>query len=465
MLLAIVFSSCKATSQSQNWDSQYNQPVSKTIEKIEEIFQVEIVDDRNLLEGKVLNFGDWRIRHDDLELSLTSVLAPFHLMYYRQHDGSYTIRKYEHHKVTSDIGQKRLAYLENLYNSKEEWEQRRDNLKQCMIESLLVDKAPEQPNSEPIITNFRKHGKYSIENIALEILPGIYATGSIYKPYPLKKNHAVILTPNGHFGDGRYRESEQIRCGILAQMGAIVINYDLFAWGESQLQFEAKYHRTALAQTIQVLNGIRLLDYALSLPQADNNLVGITGGSGGGSHTMFLTAIDDRIKVSVPTVMVSSWFSGGCPCESGQPIHLCENGTNNAEIAAMAAPRPQLIISDGGDWTSSVPEIEFPFIKRTYGFYDARSVVENVHFPDEGHDYGESKRKAMYAFMAKHLNLNLAAVSDKKEMIDESKVVIEEFDELKVFGKNGENLPENAIKSMEELYHLFDLKFTFYEEN
>ena len=111
-------------------------------------------------------------------------------------------------------------------------------------------------------------------------------------------------------------------------MGAMSISYDLFGWGESGLQFDMRYHRKALANTIQALNSIRLLDYLLSFDYADPDRVGITGGSGGGSHTMLISAIDDRIDVSVPVVMMSSIHYGGCPCESGNPIHLCGGGTS-----------------------------------------------------------------------------------------------------------------------------------------
>jgi hypothetical protein len=100
-----------------------------------------------------------------------------------------------------------------------------------------------------------------------------------------------------------------------------------------------------------MLNGMRILDWLLTLKDADPTRVGITGASGGGSQTMLLTAIDDRIKVSVPVAMMSSYHSGGCPCESGMGVHLCGEGTNNVEIASMAAPRAQMIISDGKDWT------------------------------------------------------------------------------------------------------------------
>ncbi len=455
VLSMFVFSVLKLGAQTQTSDTNYREPVVETIHKIETIFNIKVIDDRGLLKDKELDYADWRIEQGNLEVSLANVLVPFNLTYFKQPDGTYQIRKFEYQKVSVDKAEQRLSFLSNSYSIKEEWEARKTDLKACMIESLGLDKAPEAPHSKPILTKKRKYKGYSVENIGLEILPGVYATGSIYKPYPLKQKAAVIVMPNGHFGDGRYRESEQIRSAMLAKMGAIVANFDLFAWGESLLQFPAEAHHNSIASTIQVLSGIRLLDYLSTLEYADMTRVGVTGGSGGGSHTLFLAALDDRVSVSVPVVMVSSHFSGGCPCESGRGIHLCGNGTNNAEIAAMAAPKPQLIISDGKDWTFAVPDLEFPFIQRTYGLYGKKNLVENAHFADEGHDYGLSKRMAMYPFMAKYLGLDLNKVKNSKREIDESICTVEPYEKLYVFGDKGEKLPSNALKDIDKLYEMF----------
>jgi hypothetical protein len=76
--------------------------------------------------------------------------------------------------------------------------------------------------------------------------------------------------------------------------------------------------------------------------------------------------------------------------------------------------------------------------------------VENVHLANEGHDYGISKRLAMYDFMSRHLGLNINAVKDKTGKVDESKVTIENYDAMLVFGKNGK-LPANAVKGHEAI--------------
>jgi hypothetical protein len=432
--------------QSQNRqtaDSAYTRPLTEVLSDIEKRFNIQFKYDKAMVEGKMLKYADWRVKPWSVDETVRGILAPFDYTYVMD-NGKYKIKEFEYARTNEKEGARFLDYLKTRYTDKASWEKRKEEIKSCLPGALRLSQLPSKPDSPVILTPKRKQDGYTVENFAIETLPGIYVTGSIYKPAQIKGKCPVMLNPNGHFGQGRYREDQQIRCAAQARMGIISASWDLFAWGESLLQFDGTLHRLSAANTIQTINAIRILDYLLSLKEADSERVGITGGSGGGSLTMMLAAIDDRITLSIPTVMLSSHFSGGCPCESGMPAHLCGGRTNNAEIASLFAPKPQLILSDGKDWTSTVPELEYPFVNRIYGFYHSESRLENDHFPNEGHDYGPSKRKSMYRFVAEHFNLDIGKA-------DETKLTIEPEKQLYVFGEKGERLPKNAIKGKEAL--------------
>lgn len=429
----------------QNADSAYSKPLIEVLKGIESQFGIQIKYDKSLIDGQILKYADWRIKPWSVEETLRSVLGPFDYTYVMD-NGKYKIKAFEYARTNPAEGEKFLNYLKTIYSDLSSWEKRKTELRTCLPKGLGLEPLPEKPMSKTILTKVRKYNGYTVQNFAIESLPGIYVCGSIYRPEKIKGKCPVILNPNGHFGGGRYREDQQKRCAMQARMGTIAVSWDLFAWGESLLQFPSTMHRMSAANTIQTLNGIRILDWLLSLKEADNSRVAITGGSGGGSLTMMMSAIDERITLSIPVVMTSSHFVGGCPCESGMSAHLCGNRTNNAEISAMFAPRPQLIISDGKDWSHTVPYLEFPYIKSVYDYYGAADMIENAHFESEGHDYGISKRKAMYAFVAKHFDLDYTKILNKSGDVDESIVTLEEESDMYAFGVNGELLPSNAIK-------------------
>lgn len=456
LFLAIGFSMflSSVTAQTQNSDSLYRQSLKDVLAEIESRFKVKVKYNDTQVKDRWVNYALWRFR-PDVEETLANVLAPLDMKVNKEKQGVYKLKEYEYYRWQVDEGQKTLDYLASLSPDKTSWEQRKVLIRPLLYEAQQLAPLPAKPASKPIITPKRIMDGYTIENIAIEILPGLYLNGSLYKPLKIKGKVPVVLSPDGHWAQQRYRADCQIRCAMIARMGAIAISYDLFAWGESLLQFKAEDHRRSLAHTIQTLGGIRILDYVLSLKETDKSRVGISGGSGGGSHTVLMAAMDDRIKLSVPVVSLSSSFYGGCPCESGMPIHLCAGGTDNVELAAMAAPNPQLVVSDGKDWTVTVPDHDMPFLKKIYGYYGRPDLVQNVHLPDEGHDFGPSKRKALYDFLMEQFKLDGAAVKDKTGKYDESKCTVEKESAMYVFGAKGEHLPANAIKGFEQLEQVF----------
>ena len=319
----------------------------------------------------------------------------------------------------------RMARMRASWQTSEDWQARAESIRHAVLEVMGLDIPDDRGPLNARVTDVRTYDGYVVEDVIFESFPGSTIAGNLYRPTDNRGRHPGVLCPHGHFqphdGDGgRFRPDMQIRCAALARMGAVVFTYDMVAWGESDIAD----HQVPEALPLQTYNSIRVVDYLVSRPDVDPDRLAVTGASGGGSQSFLLTAIDDRIDASIPTVMVSSHFFGGCPCETGKPIHDGVE-TNNVEIAAMAAPRPLLVISCGKDWTSHTPEIEYPYIREVYAALGVPDGVENAHFADEGHDYGVSKRSAMYEFLARHFDLDIDRIRGANGELDESFVTIE----------------------------------------
>jgi dienelactone hydrolase len=327
-----------------------------------------------------------------------------------------------------------------------DWPARRDETRMRILVAAGLHPFPKRSPLNPVIHGKVERDDYTIERVIFESFPGHYVTGSLYRPKaPAKGKRPAILCPYGHWKEGRFhdhgderlrkeiasgaerfevggRHVIQARCVQLARMGCIVFVYDMEGFADSvQLEHrlgprpqaadssgyllhspQAELH----GQTpfgLQTWNSIRSLDFIHTIEDVDPKRIAITGGSGGGTQSMILSAIDPRIAAAMPAVMVSSGGQGGCTCENAQFLRI---GQGNVDIAAATAPRPLGLIC-ANDWTKALKasgHTELKALYKTLGY--PRHYEAHFHF-EFGHNYNSVNRQHMYHFMNRHLKLGL----------------------------------------------------------
>lgn len=346
-----------------------------------------------------------------------------------------------------------LQMMREEYKSEKAWDKRVKAIRKQILKGTGLQQMPEKTALNPIMGKLRVYEGYQVQNVAFESMPGVYVTGSVYMPIGNSGKLPGIVSPHGHWDEegevGRYRADAQKRFASMARMGAMVLAYDAVGYGQ-QKELGWEHRADGEVLKLQLWNSIRGVDFILSLG-ADPERLAVTGASGGATQSFLLAAVDDRIDVAAPVVMVSSHFFGGCVCESGMPIHKSKNfQTNNVEIAAMIAPKPLLLVSVGGDWTKNTPEVEYPHIQHIYNLKGKPEMVQNVHISEDNHGYDAKKRQAVYPFLAKHLGLDLSKALHADGSLNEGEVVLETQETLYPFDENNP-FPESGITSIFKL--------------
>ncbi len=292
------------------------------------------------------------------------------------------------------------------YPSREAWLERATYLRQQILMAAGLWPMPERtPLNARIFDRLDREG-YSIEKVYFESYPGFYCTGNLYRPRGRSGPFPGVWSPHGHWNYGRLEHAEAgsvvARAINLARQGYVVFTPDMVGFNDSfQVSHQFGGPRQQLwginVLGLQLWNSIRGLDFLESLPDVDRNRLVMTGASGGGTQTFLAAAVDDRVKVSVPVNMVSAHMQGGSNCENAPNLRL---DTFNVEIAALAAPRPMLLVAATGDWTKDNPTVEYPAIQSIYRLLSAADRVFCQQF-NYGHNYNRESREAMYAFFGR----------------------------------------------------------------
>lgn len=304
--------------------------------------------------------------------------------------------------------------------SEAQWQNRSLVIRQQVLVSAGLWPMPEKtPLNAKIFGKIERDG-YSVEKVYFQSLPGFYTGGNLYRPLGRGNGpFPAILNAHGHWEHGRLEDtvlcSNPGRCINFAKQGMVAFAYDMIGYNdthfpESPQGFAEAHHSfgknhpenllwNISLMGLQTWDSIRALDFLESLPDVDKSRLAATGASGGGTQTFILGAIDDRPAAQAPVVMVSHTMQGGCLCENMPGLRV---KFSNMEIAAAAAPRPQILVSDTRDWTKTTLEMEGPAIEGIYKLFQAPEKLRAVRFDFE-HNYNQTSREAVYQWFDKWL--------------------------------------------------------------
>jgi len=268
---------------------------------------------------------------------------------------------------------------------------------------------------------------YRIEKVIFESQPGFHVTANLYLPKTGVAPHPAILFPLGHEQGAKAHEAWQYVLITFAKRGYVCLAWDTIGQGERIQMWdddfkESKVIRSTTEHTMlglqtllvgdalaryTIWDGIRALDYLLSRPEVDPKRVGVTGNSGGGTHTAYLAALDDRFAAAAPSCYITSWKRlletiGPQDAEQCVPPSLA-HGLDHGDFLLAFAPKPYLMLTAIRDFFSIDGAREtFAEAQRVYDQVGAGARVAKFEH-DDGHGYTKPRRLAAYKWFSKYL--------------------------------------------------------------
>jgi cephalosporin-C deacetylase-like acetyl esterase len=286
---------------------------------------------------------------------------------------------------------------------------------------------PERTPLNARVVGTLDRGDYSIEKIVFESQPRFFVTANLYLPKRGTPPFPAVLYPLGHEAGAKANPVWQQMLGSLAKKGYVALAWDTLGQGERVQLYDAdlkgsKLVRSTTEHTVigaqclltgdnlaryTIWDGMRALDYLLSRKEVDAARVACTGNSGGGTHTAYLTALDDRIQVAAPSCYLTSWSRlldtiGPQDAEQCLPPWIAD-GLDHADFVYAAAPRPYLMLSAIRDFFSITGARDtYRESKRIYDLMGAGDKLQMVE-ADDGHGFTKPRRMAAYDWFGQWL--------------------------------------------------------------
>ncbi len=253
---------------------------------------------------------------------------------------------------------------------------------------------------------------YRIRKLRYEAVPGLWIPALLYEPETLAGKVPVVLAVNGHDPKGKAADYKQIRCINLAKRGMVVLNVEWLGMGQLRKPGLQHYHMNQLdlCGTSGVapfyLAMMRGLDVLLSLSNADPERVAVSGLSGGGWQTIFVSSLDLRVKLANPVagysgfrVKIRDHFkdlgdSEQTPCDLATVADY-------THLTALRAPRPTLLTFNSKDNCCFEAGYALPPLldaaRPIFKLYGKEKALRSHINDDPGtHNYEKDNRQAFY---------------------------------------------------------------------
>jgi cephalosporin-C deacetylase-like acetyl esterase len=318
-----------------------------------------------------------------------------------------------------DAQAKTLPRRDFSFASVESWHSHRTSLLRKLRHSLGLSLFSEKYPLNAQLRGVIEKETYRLEKVIFESWPGMPVTAHLYLPQEIEKPVPGILYACGHWMEnGKLEPDIQAFGAGMAQLGCGVLIYDPMGQGERLGSWRDHGHLElylvgSCQQGLLVWESMRAIDYLVERPEIDPQRMGMTGSSGGGTNTIYTSAVDQRIAVSIPVCSVATfdqilkmvrdnnWDDGEDLCNQLPEILAY---SDSPDLIAAFAPKPLQIINSTNDlWfplegTRQTYELAQE-IYRLYGVKDRISLAE-IDMP---HGYSRPMREAAYGWFSRWL--------------------------------------------------------------
>ena len=379
-------------------------------------------------------------------------------------------------KQAIDLYKKRDEQVSRLHTTSD-WEKR----KQFVNATLkgIVGSFPEKGALNAEITGSIQKDGYRIEKIIYEPTPGYYQAGCLYLPDHVNGKAPAILYVSGHDQSAFREEYYQVIITNLVKKGMIVFAIDPLGQGEHVQYYDPQVKFSAIGYSVIEHNyfgnqcflsgassasyfiweGVRAIDYLLTRGEVDPARIGVTGFSGGGTVTAYLSAFDERVKVAVPC----SWSietrgvieTKGVQDNETMLVHGLEKGISFADMLEVKAPKPTLLAFTSRDEYLSIQGARDAYqeAKRVYTIFKKEDNLEMVE-DDYKHWMTPKIRLAIYIFFLKHFNLPGNPLEEKTDLATAKELTVTPTGQVSTY-KGGKTLydlnKKESVKLIEDI--------------